>query len=172
MRKNESKGVFVQVDRQDAEARVIVDSVDLNGRFINDAETKLNLISSGLDKQEIAMRQTGPGRYEGTFDASKAGAYQLELSQTKDGVPMFRQSRGMVVGYPEELRLGPADDVLMERVATLSGGTYNPTMEQLLAKPENPVQQALPLWPYLLTAAMILFVGDVALRRFDFSVWM
>lgn len=171
MRKSESKGVFVEVERQGESARVMLDSVDLAGRYINEAETKMTLIKPGLGKQDVVLEQTAPGRYEATIDVSDRGAYHMELSQSKNGVPTFRQTRGVVVGYPDELRLGPADEQLMKRVAGATGGTYAPSPEDLFRIKEESAQRVLNLWPYLLAAAVALFLFDVALRRIDFSLW-
>ncbi len=151
---------------------LIVDSVNPAGQFINQADTKLTLIDSALGHQEISLSQSGPGRYEADFATPKAGAYQLELSQQKDDVVLFRQSRGIVVGYPNELRLGPPDEDLMRRIASVSGGRFNPTPAQIFEPTALRARQVTPLWPYLLSAALVLFLFDVALRRIDFSLWV
>lgn len=172
MRKSESKGVFVEVDRTGDTAHVAVDSVDLAGQFINEAETKMTLIRPGLGKEDVLLNQTAPGRYEADFDVPKRGAYHMELSQTRRDVLTFRQTRGIVVGYADELRLGPPAEDLMRRVAKVSGGAYNPTAEELFARSDRTAENILPLWPLLLSLALLLFVADVALRRIDFSLWL
>jgi hypothetical protein len=85
---------------------------------------------------------------------------------------MFRQTRGVVVGYPDELRLGPPDDSLMKRLAAASGGKFNPTAAEVFNAGTRVAQRATPLWPYLLMAALMAFLVDVALRRIDFSLWI
>jgi Mg-chelatase subunit ChlD len=171
MRKSESKGVFVEVERRGEDARVVVDSVDSAGRYINEAQTTLTLIEPSLARQDLKLVQTAPGRYEAEFKTPSSGSYHLELSQTKDGATMFRQTRGVVVGYPDELRLGPPDDSLMKRLAAASGGKFNPTAAEVNAG-TRVAQRATPLWPYLLMAALMAFLVDVALRRIDFSLWI
>ncbi|REK10956.1 MAG: VWA domain-containing protein [Planctomycetota bacterium] len=171
MRKNESKGVFVEVDRRGDDARVIVDTVDPAGQYINEAQTHLTLIQPGLERQDIDLVQTAPGRYEADFKTADSGAYQLELSQQQHGATNFRKTRGVVVGYPDELRLGPPDEALMRRVAATSGGQFAPDAEAVLDPGQRVAQRVTPLWPYLLMAALVGFVFDVALRRVDFSLW-
>src|SRR5690606_1871046 len=107
MRKSESKGVFVEVERHGDTARVVVDSVDVAGRYINQADTQMTLIRPNLDKEKLPLEQTAPGRYEAEFATGESGSYHLELSQTQSDVVTFRQTRGVVVGYPDELRLTP-----------------------------------------------------------------
>lgn len=171
MRKSETKGVFVEVERHDNRARVIVDSVDDAGQYINSAETKMKVILPGLDSQALAMRQTAPGRYEAAFDTQQSGAYHLELNQARQGVSTFRQTRGLVVGYPDELRLGPTNTELLKQVCEVSRGTFDPTINHLLADDGARARMVTQLWPYLLMTALALFVFDVALRRVDFSLW-
>lgn len=171
MRSNDSKGVFVEVDRRGAVAHVALDAVDPAGQYVNEADTHLTLIRPNLDRQDIDLKQTAPGRYEADFPTPETGAYHLELSQQKNGVTTFRQTRGMVVGYPDELRLGPADEELMRRVATVSGGRYNPSAADVFDLGDRVAERVTPLWPYLLAAALIVFVFDVALRRIDFTLW-
>ena len=170
MRKSESKGVFVEVARRGEKAHVIVDSVDAASRYINEADTDLTLIRPGLDREDIDLVQTAPGRYEAEFATAKPGAYHLELSQ-QSGVVTFRQTRGFVVGYPDELRLGPPNEQLMHRIAEVSGGRYAPQAADIFDPQGRVAQRAIPLWPYLLMAALAVFLLDVALRRIDFSLW-
>ena len=62
------------------------------------------------------MTQTAPGRYQAEFDTPHPGSYHLEFSQKRDGQVLYHQSRGLAVGYPDELRLRPTNTGLL-RVA-------------------------------------------------------
>lgn len=172
MRKSEAKGVFVSVDRQDDRATVTVDAVDPSGGYINQAETHMTLIRPDLQREDISLQQVAPGRYAADFPVTEQGAYHMELSQQRNGVSTFRQTRGLVTGYPAELRLAPADEELMRQVAQLTGGQYAPSAEELFDMIDARAETIVPLWPYLLTAALVLFLFDVALRRIDFSLWL
>ncbi len=171
MRKSDAKGVFVQIEREADRARLIVDSVDESGRFINSAETKLTVIDPSLGNKPLVMRQTAPGRYEAEFNTSKSGAYNLELNQNQKGVATFSQTRGLVVGYPDELRLGPTNESLLQQISQVSGGRFDIPAQEVFDPGLRTAQLALPLWPYLLMVALSLLVLDVALRRIDFSLW-
>jgi hypothetical protein len=170
MRKSSAEGAFVTVERQGRRARVVLDAVDPLGRFINSAETGLSLIGPDLETERLSLRQTAPGRYETEFDVTDRGAYLMELQQkTATGDVRMRQNRALVVGYPDELRLRPTNETLLQEIADATGGRYNPTIEDLFAPSERTVQRRLALWPYLLMAALGLFVVDVFLRRIDLS---
>ena len=76
---------------------------------------------------------------------------------------------------------------LMAAIWLAAGGRFNPSPEELFTEPASApaspglgstnanaartVPRSTPLWPYLVTAAILLFVLDVALRRIDFSLW-
>jgi len=171
MRKSDAEGVFVEIERHDDRARLIVDSVDDSGKFINSAETKLTVIDPSLGNKPLVMQQTAPGLYEAEFDTTKTGSYNLELNQNQNGVTTFRQTRGLVVGYPDELRLGPTNESLLKRISQVSGGRVDIPAAEVFEAGERTARLALPLWPYLLMTALGLLVADVALRRTDFSLW-
>ncbi len=171
MRKSESKGVFVEVQRQGNLSRIIVDSVDPSGKFINQATTKMTVIAPRLERSIVSLEQIAPGRYQADIATEMTGAYHLELSQSVGNVPTFRQTRSIVVGYPDELRLGQADENLMKKVAEVSGGLYCPTVKDLLARSVRVAQTVIPLWSYLLISALCIFLLDVLFRRIDVSLW-
>jgi hypothetical protein len=170
MRKSETKGSLVEVQRKGGQVTVALDAVDPAGQFINQADTELTLIDPGLGTRKLAMTQTAPGRYSAQFDASASGAYHLELAQKLGGQVIGHQSRGLTVGYSDELRLRPTDEALLRQTAELTGGVYNPAPADVFATGEQFARRATPLWPYLVMAALCIFVADVALRRIDFDL--
>jgi uncharacterized membrane protein len=170
MRKGDARGIVVQVDHKDRKATVTLDSVDAVGRFLNQAETELTVIDPQLSTKKIAMTQAAPGRYTAEFDTPHAGAYHMEIAQKHQGKLLYRQSRGLAVGYADELRLRPTNEELLHDIARVSGGAYGPEPEAVFAATYRTAERATPLWPYLATAAAILFLLDVALRRIDFAL--
>ena len=169
MRKSEARGVFVEVQRKGRNAKVLLDAVDAAGRYRNKADTELTVITPELGTEKLNMKQIAPGRYLSQFEIGEHGTYHLELAQHNQGKQVFRQTRGLVVGYPDELRLRPANQELLRKVSTVTGGLYDPTPEDVFDSGDRTTMRAEPLWPYLLVAAAILFLIDVALRRIDLS---
>ncbi len=167
MRKNESRGIFVDIETGDGSAKVTMDTVDPAGRFIDQAETTLTVIDPRLKTEKIPMQQTAPGRYEATIETKQRGAYQIDLAQQRGEASAVRQSRGLVVGYPDELRLRPTDTETLKRIAKVSGGSFDPSAAAIIKPGERTARLPIPLWPHLLMLALGLFVIDVALRRID-----
>ncbi len=170
MRKSDAKGVFVQVAQRDGVAKVTLDAVQVNGKFVNDATTELTVIEPRGGERKLVLTQTAPGRYVGEFPTDKPGTYHLSMTQQTKGQPATQQSRGLVVNYDDELRIRPTDEAWLKSVAQASGGTYSPDPEAIFAPDERSASRPVPLWPYLLMVAAILFLLDVALRRIDFDL--
>ncbi len=170
MRKGEAKGIVVHVDQKDRKALLTLDAIDASGKFLNLATTDVTVINDQFGKQTLAMGQTAPGRYQVEIPTPRAGSYQLEIAQKLNGRPIHQQSRGLAVGYTEELRLRATNEDLLRSVARVSGGTFGISAGDVYKADGRTARQATPLWPFLLVAAILLFVFDVALRRIDFSV--
>jgi uncharacterized membrane protein len=171
MRKGDTKGAFVEVERDSETTRLTLDTVDEIGQFRNKLKTELTLIGPSLETESLNMTQIAPGRYQASIPTDEKGTYHLEMSQLDEGQPVLHQSRGIVVGYPDELRLQPPDEDKLQRIAELSGGRFNPEPEEIFNVTDEPTYKAEPLWPYLLMGALVIFLLDVALRRVDFSLF-
>src|SRR5262249_2269144 len=128
MRKNDAKGVMVEVAQHGRRATVTVDAVDPSGRFLNQAESELTVIDPRLGQRNILMMQTAPGRYVGEFETPNSGAYHLHVSQRapNGGPVLHQQTRGLTVGYSDELRLRPTNTELLQQIATATGGRFSP----------------------------------------------
>jgi Ca-activated chloride channel homolog len=170
LRKAEAKGTSVQIERQGRKAVVSLDAIEPSGRFLNRVSTDLTLVDPGLATKKVEMGQVAPGRYQAEFDVTRPGSYQLMFSQTKETQVLGRQTRGLAVGYPDELRLRGVNHELLRSIAAAAEGRFEPTAESVFEVPPASASRAVPLWPLLAAAAVILFVLDVALRRIDLGL--
>ena len=170
MRKSESRGFVVDIQRRGSKSKVLIDAVNPNGQFLNKAETELTLINPQLDSKTITVQQTAPGRYEAELEMPTVGAWHLQMTQKVEGETLYQQSRGLIVGYSDELRLRNTNEELLKAVAAASGGVFSPQPSTIFeAADGESASAATPLWPWLLIVALCLFVADVALRRLDMS---
>jgi Ca-activated chloride channel family protein len=170
MRKSDAKGVVMAVDPRGGKATVTLDAIAPSGKFLNNAQTELTVIDPMFGSKKLEMIQTAPGRYVAEFPTPLSGSYHLNFSQRLDGRLLYNQTRGLAVGYPDELRLRPTNTDALKTIAQVSGGQYDPTPESIFAPTGRTAKRALPLWPYLVAIAAGLFVADVALRRIDFTL--
>ena len=170
MRKSESRGFVVDIQRRGSKSKVLIDAVNPNGQFLNKAETELTLINPQLDSKTITVQQTAPGRYEAELEMPTVGAWHFQMTQKVEGETLYQQSRGLIVGYSDELRLRNTNEELLKAVAAASGGVFSPQPSTIFeAADGESASAATPLWPWLLIVALCLFVADVALRRLDMS---
>jgi len=170
MRKSESKGVVMELTQKGRKASIALDAVAPSGKYLNNAQTELTVIDPSLGTRKVEMVQTAPGRYTAEFDTPLQGSYALDVSQKVDGKLLYHQQRGLAVGYADEMRLRPTNDDLLRSIAAVTGGVYDAPPEAVFAAGDRVARQALPLWPYLVALAALVFVADVALRRIDFSL--
>jgi len=168
MRKNESNGIYVDLAREGEQTRIKLDAIDEAGQFIDRANTQVTIIEPTLKRKKVDLLQTAPGRFEALIDTNLRGAYHFDISQERTSGAQQRLSRGVNVGYPEELRLMPVAEEVLRNIARQSGGRYQPTPEEIARPDGRTAREPLPLWPLLLASAILLFISDVALRRIEF----
>ncbi|APZ94200.1 VWA domain-containing protein [Fuerstiella marisgermanici] len=166
MRKSDDQGFELNVQRNGRRHWVTIDAINVDGRFLNDAKTELTLVGPDLKSTSVEVMQTAPGRYEAEIETPTPGAWHLQVTQSANGQQLGQRSRGIVVGYGDEYRLRPTNNTKLQSIATATGGKFQPQPEDVfVASPGESASRAVPLWPWLLTAALILLVCDVALRR-------
>jgi uncharacterized membrane protein len=167
MRKSDARGIVVATERRGSAAELTVDAVNEYGQFLNQADVRVTVIDPRLSRRQTTVPQTAPGRYTGRIGTENAGAYHLEIALWQNDRVVYRQSRGFTVGYSDELRIRPTNESLLRTIAAASGGVYAPDPNQLMDIAQGAVTRPTPLWPHLLTLALLLFVADVALRRVE-----
>ena len=171
MRKSDARGILVDVQRNGKQTSLNVDAVNELGQFLNNADVELTLIGPNLSRDTFELEQTAPGRYHTDFEAETSGAWHMEIALKKNDQVLYRQSRGLTVGYSDELRIRPTNDDLLRNIAETSGGTFVSQPSELASETNAAsVTRPFPLWPWLVTVAIVLFALDVALRRIDFSL--
>jgi Ca-activated chloride channel family protein len=140
------------------------------GTFKNDASVEAdiyfvpsNALGSTLKLLSTeTLEQAGPGLYRATFRPADAGVY---LVRARSGPQMV--SAGDIFNPSAEAATGRTNHPLLERTARISGGTYWPSPDKgvQLSVEGSEVARYLELRPWLLGAFLVLFLADVALRR-------
>jgi Mg-chelatase subunit ChlD len=170
MRKSDTRGVQVALVRENDLASITVDALNEAGQFMNDVQVEMNVIDPSLRQTKTNLTQRVPGQYTSEFSTPHSGAYHVDISVKQNGNIVYRQTRGMMVGYSDELRLKPTNTKLCEEISAASHGSFNPSPEAVFVNDSRFTTRPTALWPWLLTAALCLFVVDVALRRVDLQL--
>ncbi len=164
LREISSSNMQVTTELQGGKGIVTVDALDMDGNFRNFLEFDTTVLSPSLEPQTVRVRQIGPGRYEGTFDASEVGTYMVSMA-TGDGDGVEAVISGAALSYSPEYEASRSNEEFLERIAEESGGVvvtagYNPFRHDL-----PPTSRPRPLWPLLLLIGLLLVPVDVFLRR-------
>jgi uncharacterized membrane protein len=172
MRQEESDRLAVHLERKDGRAWLKLDATDNDGAYINGAEAVLAVVGPDGKGRPVPLSQIAPGRYAAEFATPIPGPYRLETTLAVGDGPAYVDRRGLVVGYADELRVRPTDEDLLRSIAETTGGRYDPRPADVFAPPDGPrnvARRTTPCWPYFLTAAALIFLIDVALKRIDLA---
>ncbi len=175
-------------------ASVRVDAYDALGGFVNGLAMEGVVLKPGGGRTEVPITQTGPGLYEGSFDALEVGDYLLTLAPKAGGAssqnaeggsargtggpggaesPGFAPlTVGVSVPYSDEFRILGVNTDLLKRLAALTGGRVISSADDAGSIAEVTDRQIARgstrggPWQILLLAAALLFLADITARRF------
>jgi hypothetical protein len=149
---------------------VTADLIAADGRYATDAQLTATVAGTRGAPQTLTLEPVAPGRYAARFTAQAPipAEYEIRVTGPGSGDSSLAATQTVFIDYPDELRLPPAND-LLRRVAETTGGVFRPKPASVFAPDGRTVQRVAPLWTWLLLAALLLFVADVALRRLRFG---
>jgi Mg-chelatase subunit ChlD len=155
-----SNNLETQVVMEDELARVIIDARDDDGGFLNGLDLQASVVH-GNEAERVNLRQVAPGRYEATFLPQDEGAYLLRVTGGE-----LNQTTGWVMSYSPEYQIREDDESVLETVAAMTDGQdLSQTPAAAFDHNIDAQNASVPLWPWLLAAAMILLPFDIAVRR-------
>jgi hypothetical protein len=173
----------LSVRRDQGRIKVVVDALDKENQFLNFLQVRGNVVSPDLKRSSIELVQTAPGRYEATIEEAEAsGNYFVNLGYRGPEGVQGMISSGISVPYSDEYRELRSNPAALETVASLTNGQMTtwktrpdgrPDLARTLGAVDHFRRDAnlvIPkgyrdLWPNLLWAACLLFLGDIAVRR-------
>ena len=146
---------------------VTADLTAADGQYVADAKLSATVAGTRGKPQTLTLEPVAPGCYAATFAAQAPLPAEYEIRVTGPGSSdsPLAATQTVFIDYPDELRLQPANEDLLRRVAETTGGVFRPEPASVFAPDGRTVQRVAPLWSHLLLAALLLFVADVALRR-------
>ena len=166
LRTTQRREVVTSVVQQDGRGEIQLEAVDEKGDFINFVEANTGVVLPDKTQHVLPLAQVGPGRYRGSFEAADQGAYLVGVSERKDQKLLGSEVASLVVPYSPEHRALAVNEGLIRDVVTLSGGALPTTPEQVFTQNRRKAHLRVDAWPYLLGLALLLFLPDIALRRF------
>lgn len=186
MRAAEKGNITLTSEFRDGRVRIVVDARDDRDRPVGGLDLRGGVSlprapQPGEPAPTINFQRKGNGRYEAEFAAEEAGSYFVTIQGYRSGAPgqpaqLFDSARtGVTVPYSQEFADLESNTPLMRRLAEATGGKFYTDDESLLSelarsgdvfRPTPRVIRAVrPFWYWLVFAAGLLLLADVAVRR-------
>ncbi len=186
LRPAEAGRMTVASEYREGRVRVTVTARDERDRPVNglDLDGKITLPRApkpGEKVPTIGFKRKGPGQYEAEFAAEDAGTYFVTVQGRQPGVGaaqgvVFDTARtGVTLPYSQEFADLDTNTALLKQLAELTGGRYHtddPAELESLARSADLFREApktsrayQPFWYWLVFAAGVLLLFDVAVRR-------
>ncbi len=169
-RKPQSQTMDVHLQYNSSRAGILVDLLEDPAHFKNDAAVVADVyfvaagaLGSGMEQlHQLQLRQTGPGRYLASFLPEEAGVY---LVRARSGAEVV--SAGLVHNVSGETATGRVNRKLLEKVCDLTGGKLIGESDETLPPIRARHSHFVELTPFLLKLLLLLFMADVAIRRWE-----
>ncbi|MGE3275835.1 MAG: VWA domain-containing protein [Vicinamibacterales bacterium] len=147
-------------------AHAVFEARDPAGRYQTLTNPKIEL-TYGAGVTPFPLVQTAPGRYEAELPL-EAGRDYLAHVVLGNGLPL---AAGLPVDAllldpgADDLRLRPANVETLAEISRQTGGRFSPEPGAVGARDAAPVHAPSALWPWFVALAILLFLGDLLLRR-------
>ena len=151
----------MQLSFTGTEGRVVVEALDQEGRYRNHLSLRAHVAGPHGQTEELALTQTGPGRYEAAFKPGAPGAY---LATTSADERLLGTS-GAVLTAADELRGVGTDNALLAQIAALTGGRVHARLVDAVHARPAPHVAYDPVWEWALRLALLSMLMSVAGRR-------
>jgi uncharacterized membrane protein len=138
-----------------------VEARDAQGHYRDLLRPVVQVEASNGDTAEVTLRQTGPGRYEGSVSAGATDVVSLTAAGEEPGI----RQRLVIPDNAAEYRFRPADTALLETIAQTTGGAAGATPEALGSTAGTSRVSRRALWPFMVVLALFAWLADILLRR-------
>ncbi|MHC4663047.1 MAG: VWA domain-containing protein [Planctomycetota bacterium] len=153
---------------------IVVDASTISGKITQFEEITARVTKPSGEYEDVRLHQVGPGRFEGSFDATRKGTYQIttsyvELEKDDEGKPKKgRLTTSTDVSFSPEFLAEPPRMHLLEEIASVGGGRmldFDTRSEEVFKHDLKGSKIPLPVWGICLLIALLLFPADVFVRR-------
>ncbi|WMI80650.1 VWA domain-containing protein [Anaerotignum sp. MB30-C6] len=129
------------------------------------------VLNSQGESYETQLTMTAPGVYEGEIETAEEGAYVANLSIAKK-VGTEHYNTGFALSYPPEYDITKKGGgaALLQQISNASGGRVLESGKQVFEGEPLAVVSQKDLTVFLMVLGLLLFLLDIALRRFSVLV--
>jgi Mg-chelatase subunit ChlD len=151
----------------DGRARIVVDAIDTEDKFVNELETTLEIIDpkDSKTKESITMTQNAAGRYVADFPVERYGSYMLKAVHKRDGKTVAESMGSVALPYPSEYLKTSINTESLMHAATVTDGHPQPEPDKLFIPGDEKIDYTQDLWPWVLLFVACGLVLDTFLKR-------
>ncbi|MBP6965423.1 MAG: VWA domain-containing protein [Armatimonadetes bacterium] len=164
MRKNPPTDFQTVVEVENGVGSVTIDAVDDKGNFLNQLDFKGSVVGPSMKGKQLAIEQTGPGRYEAAFDAREVGSYVVNVVR-RDQDQTSPDVNVVTIPYPPEYKDIAPNTALLRQIASETRGRFDPEPSEVFTQEFRRSRAYNDLWRLLVILAAVLLPLDVAVRR-------
>ncbi|WP_174612892.1 VWA domain-containing protein [Virgibacillus ihumii] len=162
---------FPQYEKQSYQVSKTIEGnevmLDITAADNNPANVNVNLVSETGKKIDFNVQPKAPGEYQGTFKAKESGVYFLQITEQQNEKVVGSFKTGIVVPYSQEYTFTPTNERVIKKIAEAGGGQVIENLENVFSAEDMPPRyDRQDLFYPLLIMALLLFMVDVAVRRF------
>ena len=122
------------------------------------------------NSQVITLDPISPGVYTTEFEMEDTGVYSINVRQEENGEVIGSLNTAAMMQYSLEYRFYDKSTVLEEYVRSVGGNMISAETE-VFDEELDMVKRRMDIGTTLMIMALILFVLDIALRRFDIKIF-
>lgn len=147
-------------------AHLTLDVRGRSGEFRDDIVPEVALLDAVADATELPVTHVAPGLFTAEFPIDEFGDfYRLRVVQWQGDEIADLRALAVTESYSPEYRTPNADEELLARIASETGGLADPSPEDVWTFPGAPARSPRDTWWWWLLAAAILLPFDIGLRR-------
>ncbi len=168
MRSKESDAKPLSLTEVEGGYRVELDTLDTNDNFVEPDLGELLAMNPDGAQSIIPFEQIAPGRMQAFWPTGRSGAYHAQVRLEEGGETTHTQYTHFSKGVSEEFLPRPSDKSALELITQTTGGWMVEPDSELTSWFKEDDRTAIleqELWPWLALAALILFIADVANKR-------
>jgi uncharacterized membrane protein len=160
MRTADNSELDLRVVRDGDHAKITVNAIQKNGQFRNKLESRMRVVRPDQSVSDVPIHQVGPGSYEAEFALTRKGSYVFRMIGENGG-----PAQTLAYSYPDEFHFYPPNEDLLRAISNETKGQFQPSVQDIFDPHGETAAFPTPLWPWLVVVALLLYVGDVFLRR-------
>ena len=173
LRKGGTTDFRTTVTEDHGRAYIVVEAVTPEGEYRNLLHFHAHVAhvaSGGIDgpqstSDELPLEQTASGRYEASFAANNTGAYQVTVEEREGDSVKGLQSATLVIPYSPEFQALQPNRTLLAQLVERAHGSMNPEPDDIFGRLRFGARTLRDLWGTLVVLLVVLFIGDVTVRR-------